>query len=117
MLDYMKLKKMAHDQEAACFGPDPEGLLRMRRQSPPSGPIPLETWLRDRSRQGRLLEWMEQHATFADAKRCYLAFHAAWQRVLNGDEQYPIVLELRERARDGASAEDLILATIDAGEV
>ena len=115
-LDYLKLRRMMGEQELLAFGPKPEEQIRQIERMPREAFVPLADFLHQPDCHGRLLHWLSWDASFLDAKRAYVAFHSAWQRILAGDPQHPIVPALQTMARDGASAEALILATIDAEE-
>ncbi len=111
--DYLKLKRVRDAQESLSFGPDPEKQIRQIARMRRVDPVSLEAFLQLPDRKGRLLHWLSWDATQKDAVRSQVAFHAAWQRILDGEDSDGMVRTLREMARSGASAEELIQVMID----
>ena len=115
-LDYLKLRRMMDEQERLAFGPNPEQQIWQIERMPREVPVPLAEFLHQPDCHGRLLHWLSWDASFLDAKRAFVALRGAWSRILSGDPQDTLVPTLQAMAREGASAEALIRAMIDAGE-
>jgi hypothetical protein len=112
-LDHLKLQRVMREQETRAFGPDPEKQIRQIGRKRRACPVPLEAFLLLPDRDGRLLHWLSWDATQQDAVRAQVAFHAAWQQILQGEDSDGMVQSLREIARGGASAESLIQMMLD----